>query len=123
MLSAASIVIPIAAVAVGKGDALVAIPFGAAALGYIWCAVECSRALFPRGFATGLSGALLLNDARKYDDDVRQMEAAAATYFDHMRDQNQPTLEAAADQVKRAIKGLTTEIVATAVALVVTLLT
>jgi hypothetical protein len=122
VLSAASIVIPIAAIAVGKGKAIVAIPFGVAALAYIWCAVECCRALFPRGFATGIAGGKFLDVARAADDDLREMEATAADYFDDMHAKNQPTLESAAEQVRRAIVGLILEIGATAVALVVTLL-
>jgi hypothetical protein len=122
VLSAASIVVPIAAVAVAKGTALAALPYGVAALAYIWCAIECCRALFPRDFKTGITGNPFLEDARKAGDDVRQMEATAAFYFDQMHELNLPTLEAAAEQVKRAIVSLIVEIGAAAAALVVTLL-
>jgi hypothetical protein len=121
VLSAASIVVPIAAVAVGKGQALAAIPFSFAGIAFVWCAVECCRALFPQGFATGIAGGWFLEEARKSKADVRQMEASAATYFDQLHEINLPTLEAAAGQVRRAIVSLIVEIGAAAVALVVTL--
>ena len=122
VLSAASLVVPVAAIALGKGPAVVAIPFGGAALAYIWCATECCRALFPRGFVTGIAGGRFLDEARRYHADARQMEATAAGYLDRMHDDNLPTLEATADQVKGAIVSLIVEIGAAAVALVITLL-
>ena len=121
VLSAASIVVPVAAVAVGKGPAIVAIPFGGAALAYVWCAVECCAALFPRGFATGIAGGQFLEEVRTYKADLRQMEASAAVYFDELHDDNVPNLEDASNHVTRAIVGLMVEIGAAAVALVTTL--
>jgi hypothetical protein len=121
VLSAASIVVPVAAVAVGKGAALAAIPFSGAALAYIWCATACCAALFPRGFATGIAGGRFLQEARGYEANLQHMEATAAIYFDQMHDENLPTLEATAIHVRRAIVSLIVEIAATAVALVITL--
>jgi len=48
VLSAASIVVPIAALAVVHGPAAAAIPVGAAAVAYFLCARACGAALFPR---------------------------------------------------------------------------
>jgi hypothetical protein len=123
VLSAASIVVPVAAVAVGKGPPSAAIPFSGAALAYLWCALECCAALFPRDFATGITGGRLLQDSRGHEAGVRQMEASAAVYLDQMHDDNVHTLADTAKHVKRAIVGLIAEIAATSVALVVTLLT
>lgn len=121
VLSAASIVVPISAVALGRGPAVAAIPFGAAAIAYLWCAIECCRALFPRGFQTGLAGGVFLEEARKAGADVRQMEASAAGYIDSMFNANLPALERTADQVRRSIVSLVVEIGVAAAALVVTL--
>jgi hypothetical protein len=122
VLSAASIAMPVAAVALGRAPAIAAVPFGGAALAYICCATECCRALFPRGFVTGIAGGRFLEEARKYKADVRQMEATAAGYLDRMHEGNLPTLEATANQVKGAIISLIVEIGSAAIALVVTLL-
>jgi acetyl-CoA carboxylase alpha subunit len=60
VLSAASIVVPIAALAVGHGPAGAAIPFGAAAVAYFLCARACGAALFPQDVRAGLLGSELL---------------------------------------------------------------
>jgi hypothetical protein len=123
VLSAASIVVPVAAVAVGKGPALVAIPFSGAALAYIWCAVESCAALIPRGFSTGIAGGRFLEQGRTYDAGLHQLEASAAVYLDQLHDNNVPNLENTTQHVTRAIVALMLEISASAVALVATLLT
>jgi hypothetical protein len=122
ILSAASLVVPVASVAVGKGPAVAAIPFSVAALAYILCARKCCAALFPRDFGTGIFGGAMLETARATTADVRQMEASAAAYLDQTHAENQVTLEETADDVRGAINRLMTEIVAAAAALVVTLL-
>ncbi|MFI4991805.1 MAG: hypothetical protein ACHQHO_12945 [Solirubrobacterales bacterium] len=122
VLSAASVVVPIAAVALHEGPKGSALPFGLAAAAYLWCAIECCRALFPRGFKTGIRGGDFLELARLGDADVRQMQASAAGYLDQFHADNLPTLEATADRVRHAIFGLIVEIAGAAVALVVTLL-
>jgi hypothetical protein len=111
----------VAAVAVGKGPAIVAFPFSGAALAYIWCAIECCAALFPRGFSTGIAGGMLLEEIRAHQADLRQMEATAAVYLDEIHDNNVPGLEDAANHLTRAIVSLMVESVAAAVALVTTL--
>jgi hypothetical protein len=122
VLSAASVVVPIAAVALHEGPKGAALPFGIAAAAYLWCAVECCRALFPRGFKTGIRGGDFLEQARQDGADVLQMQASAALYLDQFHADNLPTLEATANRVRRAIFGLIIEIAGAAVALVVTLL-
>lgn len=122
ILSAASIVVPIAAVAVGKGTALAAIPFGGAGVAYVWCAIECGRALFPRDFGTGILGGHFLDSARDSGAMLPEMQATAATYLDYSHGQNQTILEGTAGHVQAAIVWLMLEIVAAAIALMVTLL-
>lgn len=121
VLSAASIVVPVAAVAVGSGPPGVAVPFGAAALAYFLCARECGSALIPHGFRAGLLGSELLELARMTDADLRQMQASAASYLDDGYRHNQTILESAAKRIGRAIVLLTVEILALVIALAVTL--
>lgn len=121
ILAAASVVVPVAAVAVGHGPAAVAIPFAGAVLAYGVCVRECGAALLPRGVHVGLLGGELLETAKASDADLRQMQAAAARYLDDGYKHNQTILEQAAMRVRRAIVLLTTEILALAVALLVTL--
>jgi hypothetical protein len=82
VLAAASIVVPVAAVAVGHGPSGVAIPFGGAAVAYVLCVRECGVALLPRGVHVGLLGGELLETAKTSGADLRQMQAAAAGYLD-----------------------------------------
>jgi len=63
----------------------------------------------------------MLKTARTSGADLRQMQAAAAKYLDDGYVHNQPILESAAERVGRAILLLTVEILALAVALIVTL--
>ncbi len=121
VLSAASIVVPVAAVAVGGGPAVAAIPFGTAAVAYVLCVRECGSALFPRGVRVGLLGDELLETAKATGAEVRQMQASAANYLDAGYTHNQSILEAAAQRLGRAIYLLTFEILLLVVALVVTL--
>lgn len=121
ILAAASVVVPVAAVAVGHGPAGVAIPFGGAVLAYGVCVRECGAALLPRDVQVGLLGGELLETAKASDADLRQMQAAAAKYLDDGYKNNQTILEQAAMRVRRAIVLLTIEILALAVALLVTL--
>jgi hypothetical protein len=122
VLSAASVVVPVAAVALSKGSsAAAAFAFALAGVAYIFCARACCRALFPKGFATGIAGARFLETAAQSEADLRQMQATASAYFDAMHESNLPTLEMAADDVRNAINWLMAEIVLSAVALVVTL--
>lgn len=72
VLAAASIVVPVAALAVGHGPAGVAIPFGIAAVAYALCVRECGAALLPRGVHVGLLGGELLETAKANDADLRR---------------------------------------------------
>jgi len=121
VLSAASLVVPVASVAVSRGSHWAALPLGLAAIAYIVCAAQCCKTLFPKGFATGIAGSEFLEVARSSDADLQQMQASAAAYIDEQHTQNLPTLESAAESVQRAIYGLMAEIIMAAVALVVTL--
>jgi hypothetical protein len=122
VLAAASIVVPVAALAVGHGPTGVAIPFGIAAVAYALCVRECGAALLPRGVHVGLLGGELLETAKANDADLRQMQAAAAGYLDNGYKHNQVILEDAARRATRAIVFLTAEILALAAALLVTLI-
>ena len=122
VLSAASVVVPVASVAIRNGPAVAAAPLGAAAMAYILCALKCCAALFPRDFAIGIIGGAFLETARETGADVRQMEASAAQYLDQMHAQNQTTLERTAAHVQDAIVRLMVEIGAATAALVVTLI-
>jgi hypothetical protein len=122
VLAAASIVVPVAALAVGHGPAGVAIPFGIAAVAYALCVRECGAALLPRGVHVGLLGGELLETAKANDADLRQMQAAAAGYLDNGYKHNQVILEDAARRATLAIIFLTAEILALAAALLVTLI-
>lgn len=121
VLAAASIVVPVAAVAVGHGPSGVAIPFGGAAVAYVLCVRECGAALLPRGVHVGLLGGELLETAKTSGADLRQMQAAAAGYLDEGYKHNQAILENTAKRIGRAIILLTVEVLALVVALVVTL--
>jgi hypothetical protein len=121
VLSAASIVVPVAAVAVGSGPEVAAIPFCGAAVAYFFCARACGAALFPRDIRAGLLGSEMLEIAKTSDADLRQMQAAAASYLDDGYRHNQAILESSAACVRNAIVLLTVEILALVVALVVTL--
>jgi hypothetical protein len=121
VLSAASIVVPIAAVAVGHGPAVAAIPFGAAAVAYFLCAQACGAALFPRDARDGLLGSELLAVAKADGADLRQMQSSAAVYLDRGYRHNHSILEVSAARVRHAILMLTVEILALVVALVITI--
>jgi hypothetical protein len=122
VLGAASIVVPVAALAIGDGPAGAAIPLGFAAFAFVLLVRECGAALVPRNVHAGLLGAELLETAKRTDADLRQMQAAAASYLDAGYRHNQGILEDAAGRVGRAIVLLTVEILSLVVALIVTLL-
>ena len=122
VLSAASIVVPVAAVAVGNGPRVALIPFCTAAVAYFFCARACGAALFPQDVRAGLLGSEMLEIAETNGADLRQMQASAASYLDDGYRHNHTILEASAASVRSAIVLLTVEILALVVALVVTIL-
>jgi hypothetical protein len=122
ILQAGTVVIPVAAIAVSKGPAVVAVPFGLAALSYALCAYACGAALFPRVFGTGIHGSQLLESAADTGATLRQMQASAAGYLDQQHASNATVLETNARNVRAAIILLALELVALATSLVVTLL-
>ncbi len=121
VLSAASIVVPIAALGIGHGRTATAIPFGLAAVAYFLCARACGAALFPRGIRAGLLGSELLEAVRGVEADLRQMQESAASYLDLINLHNHAILETSAGRVRYAITMLTVEILALVVALVITI--
>ena len=121
VLGAASIVVPVAALALGDGPAGAAIPLALATIAYVFLVRECGAALVPRNVHAGLLGAELLKTAKEVDADLRQMQAAAASYLDTGYRHNQAILEDGASRVGRAILLLTAEILSLVVALIVTL--
>lgn len=82
----------------------------------------CGVALIPRNVHAGLLGAEFLETAKEADADLRQMQAAAASYLDIGYRHNQGILEDAAHRLGRAIVLLTAEILSLVAALIVTLL-
>jgi hypothetical protein len=121
ILGAASIVVPVAALALGDAPPGAAIPIVLAAAAYVALVRECGAALMPRGIHAGLLGAEFLETARSVDADLRQMQASAASYLDAGYRHNQPILENSASRLGRAIRLLTAEILFLVAALVVTL--
>jgi hypothetical protein len=103
VLSAASIVVPVAAVAVASGPEVAAIPFCAAVVAYFFCARACGAALFPQDRHAGLLGSEMLEIAKTSGADLRQMQASAASYLDNGYRHNQIILESSAASVRRAI--------------------
>src|SRR5438093_12502048 len=65
VLGAASIVVPVAALAIGKGPAGAAVAVVAAALAYVLCVRDCGVALVPRNVHAGLLGGELLSTAKE----------------------------------------------------------
>jgi hypothetical protein len=122
ILGAASIVVTLAALALGDRPAGAAIPFGCAAVVYVFLVRECGAALLLRNVHAGLLGAELLTTARDVDADLRQMQAAAASYLDTGYHHSQGILEDAAGRVSRAVALLTAEILLLVAALMVALL-
>lgn len=116
------IVVPVAAVALGSAPAIAAIPFSVAAIAYFWCARSCVVALFPKDREAGLLGGEMLQLVIETEADLPQMQASAASYLDGFYKHNQVILEGATDKVREALISLGVEIVALAVALVVTIL-
>jgi hypothetical protein len=98
VLSAASIVVPVAAVALGSAPAGATIPFGVAALAYLWCVRSCGSALFPKNRQAGLLGGEMLQLTTDTGADLPQMQASAASYLDGFYKHNQVILEGAADK-------------------------
>lgn len=121
LLAAASVVVPVAALAAGRGPAAAAIPFGTAAVAYGLCVRECGAALLLRGVYVGVLGSELLETVKTSGADLRQMQATAAIYLDGGYRYNQAILETVAKRVGHAIVLLTVEILALIVALVATL--
>jgi hypothetical protein len=121
VLGAASIVVPVAALAIGKGPVGAAIAMVAAAIAYVLCVRDCGAALVPRNVQAGLLGGEMLNTAKASGADLRQMQAAAAGYLDSAYRNNQTILEGSAAHVRRAIVMMTVEILSLVVGLVATL--
>jgi hypothetical protein len=118
VLAAASIVVPVSALAVGHGPAVVAIPFGVAAIAYVLCVRESGAALLPQSVRFGLLGGDLREATRQSAVDLGQMQEAAATYLDDGYRHNHAILEIAITRVGRAIGWLTVEVLALVLALV-----
>jgi hypothetical protein len=121
VLSAASIVVSAAAVAIGSRPAIAALPFGGAAVAYVLCVRECGGALLPSGVHAGLLGSDLLRIVKASEADIQQMHAAAAIYLDNGYKYNQAVLDASKRRLSRAIHLLTVEILLLALALFATL--
>ncbi len=121
VLAAASVVVPVAALAVGHGPAGVAIPFGGSAVAYVLCVRECGAVLISHGVRAGLLGGDLLRTTKESGADLPGMQEAAATYLDDGYKHNDAILETAARRIGHAIVLLSIEILALVIALVVIL--
>lgn len=73
ILSAASIVVPVAGVAIADGSAWTIIPLGLAAGAYLRCVWACAAALLPRNIEVGLLGGEVLKLATETHADVQQI--------------------------------------------------
>jgi len=120
ILQAASVVIPVAAIAVAKGPTGALIPFGLAALAYAACAYQALRAMFPRSYKTTVRGGALLALAKDKGATLRDMRESAALYLDQSHAANLQELRSVSRDIERAIALLAVEIIALAVALGVT---
>lgn len=123
ILSAASIVVPVAGVAITRGSAWPVIPLAIAAVAYLRCVWTCAAALLPKNIEVGLLGGEMLKLATESEADVEQMQASASRYMDGLYANNQLILENASENVKDAIIALGVEIVALTAAIPVTLWT
>lgn len=112
VLSAASIVVPVAAIALGGSPGVAAIPFALAGGAYVLCVRACGVALFPRGIYSGLLGSEMLGAVRRDKADLRQMQAMVARYLDSGYVHNAARLDKAINGVRSGILLLTIEIVA-----------
>lgn len=123
ILSAASIVVPVAGVAIARGSAWPVIPLGLAAFAYLRCVWTCAAALLPKNMEVGLLGGEMLQLAADSGADVEQMQASASRYMDGLYANNQLILEKASENVTSTIIALGVEIVALTAAIPVTLWT
>jgi hypothetical protein len=119
LLSAASVVMPVAGIAISKGPTAVAVPFGLAVFAYGLCAYFCGRALLPKQFIPGIAGAVFLESARESEANLAQMYATAANYLDQAREANGKTVSESGDHVDIAIRWLVTELFLLAISLIV----
>jgi hypothetical protein len=122
ILGASSIVVPVAALAVGKAPAAAAVLFAFAAVGFFLCVRACAGALLPSGIQTGVLGGQLLDTARKADANLPNMQESAAKYMDLAYANNAEILAAASRRLGRGIRWLTVEIVLISLALIATVL-
>jgi hypothetical protein len=122
VLSAASIVVPVAAIALGGSPGIAAIPFALAGGAYVLCVRACGVALFPRGVYSGLLGSEMLGTVKQKQADLRQMQAMVARYLDSGHAYNEARLDKAINGVRNGILLLTIEMVALVAALAVRLL-
>jgi hypothetical protein len=122
ILGASSIVVPVAALAVGKAPATAAVLFALAAVGFFFCVRECAGALLPSGIQTGVLGGQLLDTARSADANLPNMQESAAKYMDLAYANNADILAAASGRLGRGIRWLTVEVVLISLALIATVL-
>jgi hypothetical protein len=117
LLSAASVVMPVAGIAIGKGPGWVAVPFVLAAVAYGACAYFCALALLPKKFGPGIAGGAFLELARENGANLDQMHASAATYLDQAREENSSNVSESGDRVEVAIRWLVVELLLLALSL------
>lgn len=122
VLGAASVVVPVAALAVGKAPAAAAVLFALAAVGFFLCVRACAGALLPSGIQTGVLGGQLLDTARGADANLPNMQESAAKYMDVAYANNAEILAAASGRLGRGIQWLTVEVVLISLALITTVL-
>jgi hypothetical protein len=121
VLSAASVVIPVAGIAVSHGPHGVAWSFGLAGVAYAFCAYFCGRALLPKSFHPGIAGAEFLDSARESEATLTQMYGSASSYLDEAGETNRATVSQAGDDLVTAIRWLVVELSLLALSLVITI--
>ena len=122
VLGASSIVVAVAALAVGKAPVAAAVLFAFAAIGFFFCVRACATALLPSGIQTGILGGQLLDTARGADANLSNMQESAAKYMDLAYANNAEILAAAAGRLGHGIRWLTVEVVLISLALITTVL-
>lgn len=122
ILQAASVVIPVAAIAVRGGPNSVAIPLILAALCYGVCVWNSAKALAPLDLKPGIRGGALLAEAKTVEASVDHMRERAAEYLDKAHEHNREQLDTKAGSVETAAFALAWEVISLAAAVIVTVL-
>lgn len=120
LLQAATVVVPVAGIAIAHGPRGVIAPLAIAAVSYLVCVWNCAGALRSRDFKPGIRGGALVKEAKEKDATVEHMQEAASWYLDQAHEHNRGLLDGVSKQLDIAVGALAFEIVCLTVALSVT---